>query len=90
MTTSRDPTRQRRIRWGLRGALTLAALAIVLGGLFNVLITLFQGAAPADAGVGYWAGLLLLSSLAWGGGGLFFGSLLGVYASMIWRDDGGQ
>ncbi|NTU80826.1 MAG: ABC transporter ATP-binding protein [Chloroflexales bacterium] len=89
MTSPSESTRRRRIRWGVRGALTLAALAIMLGGLFNVLITIFEGAVPPDAGVGYWAGLLLWSSLVWGGGGLFFGTLLGVYASMIWRDDSG-
>lgn len=89
MYDSADLTRRRRIRWGVRGALILATVAIVLGGLFNVLIAMFQGEIPPDAGAGYWAAFLLRSSLAWGAGGLFFGTLLGVYASMIWRDDGG-
>lgn len=83
-----DATRRRRIRWAVRGALALAALAIVLGGMFNVLIALFTGEPPAGAGPGYWAVFLLRSSLAWGGGALFFGALLGMFASMIWRDDG--
>lgn len=82
-----DRTQRRRVRWAVRGALILAALAILLGGLFNVLIALFTRDVPANAGVGFWALFLLLSSLAWGGGGLFFGALLGMFASMIWRDD---
>lgn len=84
-----EATRRRRVRWAVRGALTLAALAIVLGGMFNVLIALFEGSVPADAGPAFWAVFLLRSSLAWGGGALFFGALLGMFASMIWRDDGG-
>ncbi len=82
-----EATRRRRVRWAVRGALVLAALAILLGGMFNVLIALFQGEPPAGAGFGYWSVFLLRSSLAWGGGGLFFGALLGIFASMIWRDD---
>jgi hypothetical protein len=81
-----ERTQQRRVRWALRGALILAAVAIVLGGIFNVLIALFTG--ETGAGAGFWAILLLRSSLAWGAGGLFFGALLGMFASMIWRDDG--
>jgi hypothetical protein len=83
-----DRIQQRRVRWALRGALVLAALAIVLGGIFNVLIALFTRAVPANAGIAFWALFLLRSSLAWGGGALFFGALLGMFASMIWRDDG--
>ena len=81
-----ERTRQRRVRWALRGALILAALAILLGGLFNVLIALFIRAIPPGAGVGFWALFLLRSSLVWGAGGLFFGSVLGMFASMILRD----
>lgn len=82
-----DATRRRRIRWAVRGALVLAALAIVLGGIFNVLIALALRDIPPGAGFGFWAGFLLRSSLAWGGGALFFGAVLGMFASMIWRDD---
>lgn len=82
-----DATRRRRVRWAVRGALALAALAILLGGMFNVLIAFFEGSVPDDAGFGYWAIFLLRSSLAWGGGALFFGAALGIFASMIWRDD---
>ncbi|PDV98733.1 hypothetical protein [Candidatus Chloroploca asiatica] len=78
---------KRRKRWALRGALILAALSIVLGGLFNVLITLAGHNLPPEPGIGFWVLLLLRSSLAWGGGALFFGAVLGVFASMIWRDD---
>ena len=35
-----DPTRRRRIRWAVRGALVLAAVAAVLGTIFNVLIAI--------------------------------------------------
>lgn len=85
-----DATRQRRVRWGVRGALALAILAILLGGMFNVLIALFEGSIPDGAGPGFWAIFLLRSSLAWGGGALLFGAALGVFASMIWRDDNEQ
>ncbi len=82
-----DPTRRRRIRWAVGGALILAAVAILLGGVFNVVIAIALRSVPADAGFGYWALFLLRSSLAWGGGALFFGALLGMFASMIWRGD---
>ena len=69
------------------GALILAAVAILLGGVFNVVIAIALRSVPADAGFGSWALFLLRSSLAWGGGALFFGALLGMFASMIWRGD---
>jgi len=81
-------TRSRRLRWALRGALVLAVVAIVLGGLFTVVIALFEQRVPADAGPGFWAGLLLQAAVIWGLGALPFGAALGLYASMIWRDDG--
>lgn len=82
-----EATRRRRVRWAVRGAIALAILAILLGGMFNVLIALFEGSPPANAGFGFWALFLLRSSLAWGGGALLFGAALGAFASMIWRDD---
>ncbi|MFV9503944.1 MAG: ABC transporter ATP-binding protein [Oscillochloridaceae bacterium umkhey_bin13] len=84
-----NPTRQRRIRWGLRGALVLAALSIVLGTMFNLIIAIASREVPAEAGLGFWAWFLLQSALAWGLGAVPFGAALGVFASMIWRDDGG-
>jgi hypothetical protein len=87
MNTS-SPLFKRRRRWGVRGALVLAALAIVLGGIFNVLIAIAQREVPSEAVFAFWASLLLRSSLAWGLGALPFGAALGVFASMIWRDDG--
>lgn len=81
-----NPTRQRRIRWGVRGALVLAALSIVLGGLFNVMFVIGAREIPPEAGFGFWAWLLLRSSLAWGLGAVPFGAALGVFASMIWPD----
>lgn len=65
----------------------LAAVAIVLGTIFNVLIAIALGDIPPGAGFGFWALFLLGGALAWGGGALFFGAVLGVFASMIWRDD---
>lgn len=82
-----DATRRRRIRWAIRGALVLAVVAIVLGGIFNVLIAIALREIPPGAGIGFWTLFLLRSSLAWGGGALFFGAVLGMFASMIWRDD---
>jgi len=70
----------------MRGALVLAALAIVLGGMFNVLIAIAQGVVPPGADLAFWALLLLRSSLAWGLGALPFGAALGAFASLIWRD----
>lgn len=81
-----SPEIRRRLRWALRGALVLAALSILLGGLFTVLIAVAQGEPPPDAGAGYWAGLLLRSSLLWGLGAMPFGAALGTFAAMIWRD----
>lgn len=82
-----NPTRQRRILWARRGALVLAGLAILLGLLFAVLIEFAQHSVPPDADIGFWGGLVGRTVLLWGGGGLFFGALLGMYASMIWPDD---
>ncbi|GAB4424695.1 MAG: hypothetical protein OHK0015_03870 [Chloroflexi bacterium OHK40] len=85
--TSSDPTRRRRRQWALRGALILAALAILLGTTFNVLVAVAIGEATTDSGTAYWAWLLLRSVVLWGVGALPFGAILGVFASMIWRDD---
>lgn len=85
-----DATRRRRIRWAVRGALVLAAVAIVLGGIFNVLVAIALKEIPPGAGIGFWAVFMIRSSLAWGGGALFFGAVLGMFASMIWRDDSAQ
>jgi hypothetical protein len=79
------PSRRRIIRWAAGGALILAGLSIVLGTIFTVVISIAEGSAPRG-GPPEWAGLLLVNALIWGGGGLFFGSLLGLYASLIWRD----
>lgn len=81
-----DLTLQRRIRWTLRGALVLALLSIFFGTMFMVLITLAVGT-PPGAGVGFWLRLLLLNALLWGVGALPFGAALGLFASMIWRDE---
>lgn len=83
-----EATRRRRIRWGVRGALVLAALAIFLGGMFNIIIATASGEVPPDAGFGFWAWFLTRSALAWGLGAVPFGAALGVFSSMIWRDDG--
>lgn len=85
-----DATRRRRIRWAVRGALVLAAVAIVLGGIFNVLVAIALKEIPPGAGIDFWAVFMIRSSLAWGGGALFFGAVLGMFASMIWRDDSAQ
>lgn len=82
-----DPTLRRRIRWAICGALSLAVFAILVGSLFNTMIALALGAIPAGAGPGFWIPFLLRAALAWGGGALFFGAVLGTFASMIWRDD---
>ncbi len=82
-----NPTLRRRLRWAFRGALALATFAILIGTLFNVLVGYAIGAIPADAGAAFWGWFVLRSALAWGGGGLFFGAVLGTFASMIWRDD---
>lgn len=85
MSTLPPPVRRRRIRWTIGGALVLAALSIIFGGLFTSLISVAAGDVPADAGLGFWAILLLRSSLIWGLGAIPFGAALGFYASLIWR-----
>jgi hypothetical protein len=83
-----DPTLfQRRVRWAIRGALTLALLGIFFGTMFIVLITIAAGDVPDNAGAGFWIRLLLLNGLLWGVGALPFGAALGMFASMIWRDE---
>jgi hypothetical protein len=71
-------------RWAAWGACILAAVAVLLGALFTVVIRMAEGALPADAAG--WSAMLIRTVLIWGGGGLFFGAILGMYASMIWRD----
>jgi hypothetical protein len=80
-----SPAIRRRLRWTIGGALGLAALSIIFGGLFTALISVAAGDVPADAGVGFWVVLLFQSSLIWGLGALPFGSALGFYAALIWR-----
>lgn len=87
MTTEQERLRRRRSRWALRGALVMAAMSIFFGGLFTSLVAVAASEVPDGAGVGFWAGLLLRSSLLWGLGALPFGAALGFYASMIWRDE---
>lgn len=82
-----NPTLRRRRRWAVRGALALAAFATLIGSLFNILIGYALREIPPDADLAFWLGLLLRTALSWGAGGLFFGAILGVFASMIWRDD---
>ncbi|RRR65692.1 MAG: ABC transporter ATP-binding protein [Candidatus Viridilinea halotolerans] len=82
-----EALRRRRIRWGVNGALILAAVAIVLGGLFNVLIAIAEQRPPSEGATMFWLGLLVRSSLAWGLGAIPFGAALGVFASMIWRHE---
>ncbi|NNJ10525.1 ABC transporter ATP-binding protein [Chloroflexales bacterium ZM16-3] len=79
-----NPSSQRLRHWATRGALVLAAVAIFLGAIFTVVITMAEGALPTDAAG--WSIMLVRTVLIWGGGGLFFGAILGMYASMIWRD----
>jgi hypothetical protein len=90
VTPSMNPSRDRLTRWAMRGALILAAFASVVGGIFNVMIAIAMREVPPDAGIAFWAWFLLRSTLAWGGGALFFGAALGWFASMIWRDDSAQ
>jgi hypothetical protein len=81
-------TTRRRLRWALRGALILAGLAILLGGLFTALIGLAERRVAPDAGLNAWVGLLLPATLIWGAGALPFGAALGFFAALIWRDEG--
>lgn len=85
MSNLSPPIRRRRIRWTIGGAMVLAALAIFFGGLFTSLVSVAAGDVPPDAGLGFWALLLLQSSLIWGIGAIPFGAALGFYASLIWR-----
>jgi hypothetical protein len=79
-----NPSRQRLTRWAARGAIILAALAVLLGAVFTVFVASVEQALPDNA-IG-WLKMTLGIAFLWGGGGLFFGAILGVYACMIWRD----
>jgi hypothetical protein len=79
-----NPSRERLIRWATRGALILAAVSAIFGALFTLFVAVVEQALPVSALD--WAIMLLGIVLLWGGGGLFFGAILGVYACMIWRD----
>ncbi|MEI8307860.1 MAG: ABC transporter ATP-binding protein [Chloroflexales bacterium] len=79
-----NPSRQRLIKWATRGALILAALAIFLGAIFTILVAVAEDVLPVSAFE--WARMMLGVVVLWGGGGLFFGAILGTYACMIWRD----
>lgn len=79
--------RSRRLRWAIWGAIILALVSIVLGGLFTALVALAERSLPPEAGAGEWAGLILRAALLWGLGALPFGAILGMFASLIWRDE---
>jgi hypothetical protein len=79
-------TQQRRVRWAVRGALILALCSLFFGTLFIVLISIAAGDVPPNAGVGFWAWLLLWNGVLWSVGAMPFGAILGMYASMIWRE----
>ncbi|WP_322487253.1 ABC transporter ATP-binding protein [Chloroflexus sp.] len=81
-----DPSPARRMRWAVGGALILALLAIVLGGVFTVVISLFTGQLAPDSGWLDWVRVLWPAILAWGLGALPFGAALGFFASLIWRE----
>ncbi|MCX7859302.1 MAG: ABC transporter ATP-binding protein [Chloroflexus sp.] len=81
-----DPSPARRVRWAMRGALILALLAVVLGGVFTAVIGLFTGQLTTSAGWGEWLRVLVPAMLIWGLGALPFGAALGFFASLIWRE----
>ncbi|MBX0327567.1 ABC transporter ATP-binding protein [Oscillochloris sp. ZM17-4] len=81
-----NPSAQRLKRWAFRGALILAAVAIAFGALFTIMVAILEQALPTDAQG--WLRMGASIVLLWGLGGLFFGAILGMYASMIWRDPG--
>ncbi|WP_298817931.1 ABC transporter ATP-binding protein [Chloroflexus sp.] len=83
---TKDPSLARRLRWAVRGALFLALLSVVLGGVFTAVIGLFTGQLAPDAGWNQWLRVLLPSMLVWGLGALPFGAALGFFASLIWRE----
>ncbi len=72
-------------RWVVRGALILAGLSIFFGLLFSVFIAIVLNQTPAEGVLAFWLRLLGTTALLWGGGGAFFGSILGAFASMIWK-----
>jgi hypothetical protein len=79
-----NPSRARLIRWATRGAIILAGISTFLGAVFTIFVAVVEQALPI--GATDWAIMVLSVVLLWGGGGLFFGAILGVYACMIWRD----
>jgi hypothetical protein len=72
-------------RWVVRGALILAGLAIFFGLLFSVFIAIVLNQTPSEGVLAFWLRLVATTALIWGLGGAFFGSILGAFASMIWK-----
>ena len=82
--------RARRIFWAKRGAVILALVSFVLGFIFSAFVALVTEAPPANGALGYWLGVVLFTVVLWGGGGAFFGAILGAFASMIWKPNNWQ
>nr|WP_044201041.1 hypothetical protein [Oscillochloris trichoides] len=78
-----NPASERLRRWATRGAIIFACCTLILGTIFTLVIALAAQSLPTT-GLG-WVLLFGRTLLLWGGGGLFFGAVLGAYASMIWR-----
>jgi hypothetical protein len=72
-------------RWVTRGAIILALLSAFFGLLFNCFMAIVLNETPADGALLFWLRLIALTIGVWGGGGAFFGAILGAFASMIWR-----
>jgi hypothetical protein len=81
-----NPSRERLTRWAMRGALSFAAFAAIVGTIFNVVIALALREVGPHTSLAVWFWFILRSALLWGGGAMFFGALLGICAAMIWRD----
>ncbi len=71
-------------RWALGGALVGAAAALILGGTFLIVVTLFDPSIQAHT-FDLWASRLGFGLLAWGIFGATMGAIIGIFASMIWR-----
>ncbi len=87
MNSMMDPPRERLTRWAVRGALILAAVAAVLGTIFNIVIGIALRELGPETTIAFWAWFVLRSIVAWAIGASFFGAILGAFASMIWRYD---
>lgn len=70
----------------VRGALVGIGIAIGLGWMLTIFFGIYSSATGSTYSVSDWVGSLLITAVLWGLPGAFFGTILGFFASLMWRD----